>query len=230
MATWSSRSTGRAPSDWTCRYRDLVGAPGGFEIAIDHTSTPVLEEGRQYALVCTDETGLVVYQLAITWDPADPLSGLVAEERLAEQALADLILPEPAVAASPPLTSPHLVGLATWLWIEDWAPVSATASLGGTAATVTADPTAVNWDMGDGTVHVCPGPGTAYGTTDRTDCAHVWRDRSTATAAGTFPVTATVDWHVTWTATNGATGDLGTLTSATTAAVTVVEAQAVIND
>jgi len=46
---------------------------------------------------------------------------------------------------------------------------------------------------------------------------------------GTTDITATITWHTTWAATTGQTGDLGTLTSATTTAVRVLEAQAVVD-
>lgn len=232
VASWSARrGGGRAPNDWTCRYHSFTLAGGtSFQVTIDLTSAPVLEVGYQYALVCVDDAGTRTYESVITWDPADPFSGLAVEDRLADQALAALDLPLPAPRTSPPLTADQLVGLDTWLWLDTWAPVTATATLGGVAATVEATPTTVRWDLGDGTVRTCAGPGRPWQPDDTGDgaCRHTWVQASAAAPGGTFPVTATVAWHVTWRSTTGATGDLGTLTSVATAAARVVEAQAVI--
>lgn len=57
--------------------------------------------------------------------------------------------------------------------------------------------------MGDGDSVTCDGPGTPYSASDpsaTTDCSYTWRD------PGSFTVTATVYWAVTWTATGVAGG------------------------
>jgi len=232
MASWSARATSGGAS-WSCRYHPFVGN-GGYDVTIDYEATPDLEAGVQYALVCTDADGSRVYTQLVLWEPGDPFSGVAAAERAADEALATLTVPTPAVEMSPPANVDHLVGLDTWFWLTTWAPASATATLGTTSSTVTIVPRSVTYTFGDGGADLtCTGPGTPYQPGATTDCAHRWKARSTThsatRSAGTFDVTATLTWHTTWSATNGQTGDLGTLTSTTTTAIRVVEAQAVVD-
>lgn len=49
-------------------------------------------------------------------------------------------MPEPQLQTSPPLDHEQIVNMASWLWIENWAPVSRSASAGSVTATVTAPP------------------------------------------------------------------------------------------
>jgi hypothetical protein len=105
--------------------------------------------------------------------------------------------------------------------------MSATASIPGLAATVTAQPTQTVWDMGDGTTVSCSGPGTPYDpqrpdADQSTDCAHVYQHD------GTYTVTATIVWTVSWSATNGAGGSLGTVQRSTQFTLSVEQRQAVI--
>ena len=227
LASWTASSGGGGGRRWTCRYRDLV-SDGGSSFTVDYESTPVLEEGRHYALLCTDEDGQVAYQDLVAWDPADPLAGVAAEERAAEAALAALDVPAPTIATSPAPGAEHLVGLPTWLWLTTWAPTSATAALGGVSATVAVTPTAVRWDTGDGATVTCTGPGAPWRPGATSDCTHTWTRRSAAEPGGAFVLTATVEWTASWTATTGASGDLGPLTSTAAVPVRVVEAQAVV--
>ena len=118
---------------------------------------------------------------------------------VARQAVKHLGLSSPQVEMAPPDGSPQLVGVATWLWVDPtgWHPVSASASAGGVTTTATAAPTKVVWDMGDGATVTCDGPGTPYDQADpggSTACSYTWP------APGSYTVTATAYWSVTWTA------------------------------
>ena len=106
-------------------------------------------------------------------------------------------------------TVKQLVGVRTWLWVDpaDWQPMSATATIVGLSATVTAQPTKVIWTMGDGSMVICNGPGTPYKPTvpDReqsSSCSYTYQHD------GTYTVRATIVWTVSWTATNGQGGTL----------------------
>ena len=93
----------------------------------------------------------------------------------------------------------QLVGVPTWLWIDPgaWQTADASATAGPVTATATATPSKVVWDMGDGDTVTCDGPGTPYSASDpsaTTDCSYTW------TQPGSYEVTATVYWSVTWTA------------------------------
>ena len=128
----------------------------------------------------------------------------------------------------------------TFFWVDQaagqWENVSATAALGGLSLTVTVVPELLVVATGDGTTLQCPGapPPFPPGGDPETfvGCGHVY-EHSSATAENgrTFPVTVAIVWHATWQASNGESGDLGSLT--TTSAVRelpVAEIQAVVVD
>ncbi|CAN5494126.1 hypothetical protein BH10ACT1_BH10ACT1_35010 [soil metagenome] len=155
-------------------------------------------------------------------------------EFLAAWAQKELVLEMPDVASSPPRGSTQLVGVPVWFWVTNSKPASATVSVPGLSATLTAEPTALHIRISGGSgaaaadnVTVdCPGSGTPYdktenGPTDTSDCSHVfdWND--------TFTIDATVDWSLSWTATNGQVGTLPTVSRTTSFTLQLEEAQAV---
>lgn len=161
---------------------------------------------------------------------AVPVAGVVqvAPVVVAEQAAKTLGLSSPVIEMAPPDGSSQLVGVATWLWVNpaSWHPLTATATAGAVSTTATATPTRVVWTMGDGASVTCDGPGEPYdaSTPDATtDCSYVW------VTAGTYRVTATIDWSVTWAAAGAAGG--GTLGAeagpAGAVTVTVVQSEAI---
>jgi len=147
---------------------------------------------------------------------------------VAQQAVRQLGFASPAIEMAPPDGSPQLVGVATWLWIAPgaWRALSASATAGPVTTTATATPTKVVWDMGDGHSVTCDGPGTAYSPSApnaTTGCSYTWP------GPGSFTVTATVYWSVTWTA-SGAPGggNLGVQAGPPAQVpVTVTESQAI---
>ncbi len=128
---------------------------------------------------------------------------------------------------------PLLVNLPTFLWVApaQWQPVTASASAGGVTSTVTALPERVVWDMGQGDTVTCDGPGSAYvpGVPDDAqpgDCRFTYPASSARSPDNTFTVTATVEWHVTWTASGAAGGgDLGISRRSNATTVRVAELQ-----
>ena len=154
---------------------------------------------------------------------------------LAQQASDRAPIPLPDVHLNPPESGEQVVNLTTWMWIDRsvWQPVSATASAGGVTVTATAAPESVRWAMGNGDVVTCAGPGTPYdpnrpSSEQQSDCSYVYRHSSASAPDGAFTATATITWHVTWTAAGVAGGgDLGTASRTTTFAVRVAEIQAV---
>lgn len=234
LASYTSRSK-RDGARWTCGYYGLEnGSSSGVSINIDYSTGPVDPvRGRGYGLLCTDQDGQLVYSWFGVYDPADPLSGLLAAERAAELALEALEVPAPVASFSP--TGAHLVGLRSWMWVDTpWAPSAASASVTGVTSTVTATPRSTTWDMGDGTVHRCDGPGVPFDAGAATvhggpACTHVYTWPSASRPDGAYVVTATVTYTVEWHASNGEGGDLGTITRSTSVPVQVVEVQAVID-
>ena len=146
---------------------------------------------------------------------------------LAEQAESQLGLGSPTLEMAPPPGSPQLVGVPTWLWLAGpWQYRTASASAGPVTATATATPSKVVWDLGNGDSVTCDGPGTPYNPDQpnaTTDCSYTWNE------AGTYTVSATVYWSVTWTATGApGGGNLGLVAGAPAATdVTATESQAI---
>ncbi|WP_185749100.1 PKD domain-containing protein [Humibacillus xanthopallidus] len=106
------------------------------------------------------------------------------------------IVPEPRPG------SVGIIGLPTWMWVDGpaentWGPITRTASAGGFTVRATAKVKKIVWDMGDGTQVVCLTKGTPYadsfGRQSSPDCGHTY------TRQGSYAVTATSYWSVTWT-------------------------------
>ena len=94
-----------------------------------------------------------------------------------------------------------IIGLPTWMWVDGaaentWGPITRTASAGGFTVRATATVKKVVWDLGDGTQVVCFTKGTPYadsfGRQSSPDCGHTY------TRQGSYVVTATSYWSVTW--------------------------------
>ncbi len=151
-------------------------------------------------------------------------------------------LPTPVPRIAPADLAPDgfaFVQASTFFWVDQaagqWDTVSATASLAGLSLTVSVMPELLVVTTGDGTTLQCPGapPFPQDADPEAFDgCGHVYKHSSaTAPNGKTFPVTVAIVWHATWQASNGESGDLGSLT--TTSAVRelpVAEIQAVVVD
>ncbi|GAA1860948.1 hypothetical protein [Myceligenerans crystallogenes] len=95
-----------------------------------------------------------------------------------------------------------LVGLPIWLWVANGGdatgPLTSTANVGDWSVTATARLDRIEYDMGDGEVVTCHGPGTpydeSYGNTPSPDCGY---DAGYQTD-GKKTVTATQFFTVTW--------------------------------
>jgi hypothetical protein len=128
------------------------------------------------------------------------------------------------------------VRVPTWLWLvaAAWSPQSVTVRVPGAAVTATATPVSVTWDPGDSsTPVVCTGSGTPWHRgldpgAPSPDCGHVYLRPSDGAPGGTFTLTATEHWRVTWQGA-GQAGVFPDLTSTTALAVRVEEVQATVN-
>lgn len=161
--------------------------------------------------------------------------GVAADpQTLAQQAAAVLELPAPEPRMSP--AGDQVVQLPVWLWIpaDQWEPQRVSATAGPVTSTVTATPTRVTWDMGNGDQVECDGPGTPYQRRyaqrpEATDCRYTYRRSSAGQPDEVYEVTATVHWELTWTATGAAGGgDLGPVPMSTTRPVRVTQIQALV--
>ena len=153
------------------------------------------------------------------------------------------MLPTPVLRINPADTHPQglaFVQIETYFWVDQtvgqWAPVSATVSLRGLSLTLTATPQQLVIDTGDGNVTTCDGAPPPYPASMPDDfpegCGHTYTNSSAMAANGeTFPVTGTIVWTTAWTASNGESGTLANLTTASvTRDIAVAEIQAIIVD
>lgn len=199
-----------------------------------HSSGP----GSWYLAACARLLGLkgqVPAGTPLMWVPGAARAASVLQAALTAEAL--LKLPKPALMSSPGPAAevPKVVNLPTWAWVPaaDFVPLSATASLPGVSATVTATPYAVNWVWGDGSRSRCTSPGTPYPAGTKSpasrspDCGHTYRTTSADAPGERFAVSATTVWHVRW-AGAGQSGTLPDLVSSAGAAWPVEQIQSVI--
>ncbi|WP_051450372.1 PKD domain-containing protein [Actinospica robiniae] len=126
------------------------------------------------------------------------------------------------------MSTPELVSVPVWVWASgaSWSSSSATATAGGVSVTATATPVSAVWSFGDGTSITCDGPGTVYepsygAEASSPTCGHTY------TKAGTFTLTATVSWKVTW-AGAGESGQFNGMTTTSSAPVTVEQSNALV--
>lgn len=205
-----------------CRYVPAGPGPG--------QETPK-EPGGWFMLLCSPD-GKDPDSRGPIWVPAGadappPLT----PEQVAQIARRQLRPPAPKIMASP--AGDQLVNLPTWMWLDrgSWTAVSATASVPGVSVTAIARPTSVIWSMGDGSSVTCTGAGSPFpaGSDPKSaspDCGHTYKASSAGRPAEAFPVTATVQWTVSWSGA-GQSGTFPNLSTNASAAFRVAESQGI---
>ena len=134
----------------------------------------------------------------------------------------------------------NVVNVGTWFWVPKavWKPVSATAHVvlpyGVFSVTVTATPSRLRFDPGDGSDAVwCRGPGrpwtTRLGDRARSDCMHTYRHSSDNRPRGRYAAHTAVEWTVKVTSNFGLSFPLPPLRTGLPTPVTVRELQAVLS-
>lgn len=137
------------------------------------------------------------------------------------------IRPAAPVLRTSPGTEDHLVNLEAWFWAEMWEGISESATAGSVTVNVSAVPTSLIVDPGDGTgPFTCHGPQPVYNPNlpaDRqsSNCTHTYL------RAGNYTATATVVYDVAFTSNVGVNGGLGTIEPSSTTVLAVAEAQAI---
>jgi len=166
--------------------------------------------------------------------PPDPAA-------LAQQAYGELTVPKPVAKRSPPENNsdPQYGGqsytwtnLWTFIWAGEWQSYARTVELRGVSATVTATPTALVFDPGDGSAPVtCDGPGRPWTDADGSNppsagaCGHMYR---AVTPNGPLTATTSIQWSVAWTSNVGAGGTFPVLTTQSSSSFLVEQIQVVI--
>ena len=199
---------------------DPGGDSGGDEPCTAAADEPPPCEGDASLMQCTAYVG---------GDEDEEEEGVDLVE-VAHQARASLELDEPRVSMSPSADGPVLVHVPVWMWIDQdqWSPQSASASVPGGEVTVTAAPSSVSWQMGDGTTVDCEGPGTPFDAfthdpeESSPDCGHTY------TSTGQVEVSAQITWETSWESDDGEGGSLPSLTTETSQQVEVIESSGVV--
>ena len=165
----------------------------------------------------------------------------VSAAQLGGQAAQDVRerLPKPVVGAAPPV-SKGVVKVGMWFWTDPAGFVSVSASAwvpvpgGVLVASATAVPVRLVFDSGEpgGRKVVCEGPGRVWAPVDGdvlvSSCMYTFLHSSAVSASGVFSARLSIVWRVSWTANDGAGGDLGEYTTFTSEQITVNEIQALI--
>ena len=223
-----SRAGGRNGGDVRCRY---YGTTLGDAIDFEELARMYEEAGRPLLIErwCEDvSTGEFVSMREIEWSPRFPGEDPAVLARVAKTRLP---LASPAWRSYP--TAEHVVNLSSWLWVDEWAAASRSATAGGVSATVTATPVRQRWVFGDGATRSCEGPGTAFDPTRRAAdqpapaCSYTFRRSSAGQSGGAFRGSVTVTWRVSWTSNVGEGGNLGELSRTAPVEFRVGEVQAV---
>ena len=158
--------------------------------------------------------------------PAPYISG----RALATAAWKAVKIPQPTIETNPKVGSQGatLVGMDTWVWATGNTPrsVTVTASAGATSATVTAASAGLQLSAPDGKPS-CQGFGIAWhsGMPEGSSPCTISFNRSSAHLGGTTPLTVSVAYSATYTATDGSGGDLPAVTATNTINLPVAEVQ-----
>lgn len=223
---------GRGASSITCRFEtinvvDPVGGGGG-----DAGNPYDLPAGTQVWRSCFDSATGARVEGPTLYTTTGPRAGggggpnLTAQ--LVDSALANIDVDLPVPGFSPP--NETLPNLDTWLWVADRPTQTASASAAGVTVTVTAELRSTVFEINaaagvpspdDGVVVRCVGRPVPYDPTrpdgdQRTTCSHRF-----AAPTRDLTIDATSTWDLRWSATNGTSGDLGTIDRTSTAAYRV---------
>jgi hypothetical protein len=211
-----STPTGVTCTPWTLFDGSPFGVPAGDPTVVGSQQQTV------YFRVCG---AITQYVFVGPHNPEDVAK--VAYDKVAS------LVPHPEVGFSPPIDK-MIVNFETWLGVTPSAPITASASIPGLSATVTARASGIEWDTGsrvagDTTMINCE----PWGSTDSAQGGCAWTPAypSVAKVTGTtdqrYHGTVTIVWQVTWAASNGASGALGDLRTTTPVAMGVQEVQTI---
>jgi hypothetical protein len=127
-----------------------------------------------------------------------------------------------------------IVKVDNWYWLETGSkPITATGSLLGATATITATPTLITSDWGDGTITTCDAPGLDFNTNPHPTllrdpdpappggCSYKYLHNSSKQPNRKFFVTHAITWNATWTTSDGLNGTFEPVTRQTTTQLAV---------
>jgi hypothetical protein len=136
-------------------------------------------------------------------------------------------VPTPQLDISPAPAAGGVVNLGMWLALQRQPPVTVRAEAGSLWAEATVTLTSTRWDMGNGDVVSCPGPGVPIAdpsTVEPGPCGYTYRRSSPDDAP--YVLTVTARWSVTYRSSAG-TGSAGTIDRPVTVPYDVDEIQTI---
>lgn len=217
----------RSGSSSNCTWRVINRNDNEFAMYDADGSRLQSETGRWLERWCDGEQRLVNDSYA-----APERARRANPANLAQEARQSVAIPTPPLATSPQADRSLYTQVRTWLWIDPqwWQGYEATAEAGGVWTRVSARPVRAVWSMGDGGQTSCDGPGVSWRRgmpEDATYCSYVYKNSSAAQPSGTYTMTVTVEFEVSWTSNAGAGGSLPRVTRSASRQVQVGEIQAV---
>lgn len=168
---------------------------------------------------CADAVNATNCNVQIVWMPPGDAPAAPAPPdpgQLAVTAMGEIALATAHVHTAPQAPDHTYVRVENWLWVPpaQWATLHKTVTAGATSVTVTARPTRVSWDLGEGTT-TCDSPGRAWrsglGDRARTSCGYTFTSTSDSAPGGVYPISASIGYQVDWTCSGACTTAGGTL-------------------
>ena len=179
------------------------------------------EHGKRWA--CTDDNsiGPPVWVRVTTLDDLITGSVISVTRRI----------PHPALAVNPPPEVGGVVNLGMWLAVANADPISVRAGDDAIWARTSAELTSTVWDMGNGDIVRCDGPGVALEQGDpgwdefeQGPCGYTYTEQPPDEP---YRVTVTATWSVTWTTSAGTSGSADPIVLSTAFDYTTIEIQTI---
>ncbi len=223
----------------SCRYVPRPGMTRNRMVdSIDDTG---LSGTFVYTRVCNDGTRDIVVRRSNTAVIDVPGAPLVPPppnpEDLAQELYGEMImrLPTPTVRVAPAETDPDgwvYVQTPAFFWVEEWAGMSSTLTVGSVSVTLTLAPVRLDVEPGDGGFVSCPEAAPFPAGADPTSfegCEYVYKHSSSMADNGeSYPVEVSMVWSANWTSNIGPAGSLGELSTVGSRDLQVAEVQAIL--
>ncbi len=207
-----------------CRWVVVVDDDQAFEVYDDDGRRLHSDTGRWLRRDCNGSTGPINGMYAV------PERARVDPQALAADALSTALISVPSINTSPSNDRLY-TQVRTWLWVDSgwWRTYSTTANAGNVTSTVTARPTRAVWRAGDGGGTTCNGPGVEWRPgmrDDATYCSYIYRRSSANDPGGTYTLSVTVSFEITWASNTGQSGTLPAISRTASRQVEVGQVQA----
>ena len=223
----------------SCRY---VPRPGMTRTrAVNSIDDTGLSGTFVYTRVCDDGTRAIVVResntAVIDGPGAPPVPPPPNPEDLARELYGEMVmtLPSPTVQVAPADTDPDgwvYVQTPAFVWVDEWAGMSSTLTVGSVSVTLTLAPVRLDVDPGDGGFVSCPEAPPFPAGADPTSfdgCEYVYRHSSAMAPNGSsYPVEASMVWSANWTSNIGPAGSLGEVSTVGSRDLQVAEVQAIL--